>query len=65
MADTTHDLDHLTARARSLRDQARSLPEPLAVAYRRRASELELEAFVRGEPALLSPSTDADAETAA
>lgn len=48
---------HMSARAHSLREQARTLPEPLAVAYRRRASELELEAFVRGEPAYLSPST--------
>lgn len=66
MANTSEDLSHLTARAHSLREQAGSLPEPLAVAYRRRASELELEAFVRGESAFLSPSTiDADAETAA
>jgi hypothetical protein len=47
----------MSNRAHSLREQARSLPEPLAIAYRRRASELELEAFVRGEPAFLSPST--------
>ena len=36
----------LLERARSLRSQAARLTEPLAAAYRRRASELELEAFL-------------------
>lgn len=39
--------DLLRHRAESLRAQARHLPEVLAVTYRRRASELELEAWVR------------------
>ena len=47
------DLDALTAaermcqsRARSLLAQADRLPTPLASAYRRRAQELELEAYL-------------------
>ena len=36
----------LTDRATSLRSQADSLPVVLADTYRRRASELELEAFI-------------------
>lgn len=36
----------LRDRARSLRSQAESLGEPLATTYRRRASELELEAWL-------------------
>jgi hypothetical protein len=36
----------LRQRAHSLRQQARSLTTPLATAYRRRASELEFEAWV-------------------
>ena len=36
----------LTDRATSLRTQAGSLPTVLADTYRRRASELELEAFI-------------------
>jgi len=36
----------LRQRAHSLREQARSLTSPLAAAYRRRASELEFEAWV-------------------
>ncbi len=38
----------LLDRARSLRAQAGSMPEPIAAAYRRRASELDLEAFAYG-----------------
>lgn len=34
-------------RAARLRTEARSLPDPLAVAYKRRAAELELEAHLR------------------
>ncbi len=36
----------LRERARSLRVQAESLSAPLAAAYRRRASELEMEAWL-------------------
>lgn len=36
----------LSQRAASLRSQAESLPAVLADTYRRRASELELEAFI-------------------
>jgi len=36
----------LRQRAHSLREQARALNRPLATAYRRRASELEFEAWV-------------------
>jgi len=36
----------LSQRATSLRSQAESLPSVLAATYRRRASELELEAFI-------------------
>ncbi len=36
----------LRQRATSLRDQAGSLTRPLATAYRRRASELEFEAWI-------------------
>ncbi|MCU0311282.1 MAG: hypothetical protein MUE36_10100 [Acidimicrobiales bacterium] len=36
----------LRARATSLREQAGSLDEVLSLTYRRRASELELEAFL-------------------
>lgn len=40
-------LAHVTReRATSLRTQAGQLPDVLATAYRRRASELELEAFL-------------------
>ncbi len=38
----------LLDRARGLRSHAASLPEPAAAAYRRRACELELEAFAYG-----------------
>lgn len=45
--DQLLDLAHsLSQRATSLRDQAESLPAVLAATYRRRASELELEAFI-------------------
>jgi len=37
---------HLRQRADSLRTQAPALPDVLATAYRRRASELEFEAWV-------------------
>jgi hypothetical protein len=51
---TAHKLDsqllHTSAvlrqRATSLRSQAASLPSPVGEAYRRRAAELELEAWV-------------------
>ena len=45
--DQLLDLAHsLSQRATSLRDQAEGLPTVLAATYRRRASELELEAFI-------------------
>lgn len=37
---------HARQRAERLRDEAETLPAPLAVAYRRRAAELELAAQV-------------------
>ena len=43
--DVTHRITVLTERAASLRSQAEGLPEVLGTTYRRRASELELEAF--------------------
>lgn len=49
-AQITHETDRerhmLVARAESLRAQAAMLPDVLAGTYRRRASELELEAWV-------------------
>jgi hypothetical protein len=49
-AQITHETDRerqmLVARAESLRAQAAMLPAVLAGTYRRRASELELEAWV-------------------
>jgi hypothetical protein len=39
------------SRARSLLEQADRLPTPLAAAYRRRAQELELEAYLIHEAA--------------
>jgi hypothetical protein len=39
------------SRARSLLAQADQLPVPLASAYRRRAQELELEAYLRHQTA--------------
>ena len=44
--ETRHSLRMLRARADSFVAQSGSLPEPLATAYRRRARELELEAFL-------------------
>ena len=44
-AEVTHRTTVLHDRAASLRSQADALPEVLAQAYRRRASELELEAW--------------------
>jgi hypothetical protein len=44
--DLVHAAAVLRERAASLRAQAPSLPEVLASTYRRRASELELEAWV-------------------
>jgi hypothetical protein len=38
----------LSARAAHLREQAQTALEPLAIAYRRRAAELELQAAVLG-----------------
>ena len=45
-AEAYHDVRMLRSRAASLKAQARSLPEPLATTYRRRARELELEAYL-------------------
>jgi hypothetical protein len=44
--ETRHSVRMLRARAGSFVGQAGALPEPLATAYRRRARELELEAFL-------------------
>lgn len=44
--DTRHAVAMLRSRSRSLRKQAPTLVEPLATTYRRRARELELEAFL-------------------
>ena len=44
--DTKHSLAMLRSRAESLKAQATTLLEPLATTYRRRARELELEAFL-------------------
>jgi hypothetical protein len=44
--ETRRNVRMLRARAGSLVTQAASLGEPLATAYRRRARELELEAFL-------------------
>ena len=41
-----HDVTTLRRRAESLRQQAESLDEVLALTYRRRASELEMEAWI-------------------
>lgn len=45
-AELAEQARHLRQRAESLRTQAPSLPEALASAYRRRASELEFESWV-------------------
>lgn len=44
-AEISHRVAHLTQRADSLRAQAADLPELLAQTYRRRAAELDLEAW--------------------
>jgi hypothetical protein len=44
--DTRHNVALLRSRAESLEAQAGTLREPLATTYRRRARELELEAFL-------------------
>ncbi len=44
--DTRHNVAMLRSRASSLKEQAHTLLEPLATTYRRRARELELEAFL-------------------
>jgi hypothetical protein len=44
-ADVAHRISVLDERAASLRTQAADLPEVLATTYRRRAAELELEAW--------------------
>ena len=44
--DTRHSVAMLRSRAESLKAQASTLLEPLANTYRRRARELELEAFL-------------------
>ena len=44
--ETRHNVRMLRSRAGSLVAQAVAVPEPLATAYRRRARELELEAFL-------------------
>ena len=58
----------LRQRATSLRSQAAQLSAPLATAYRRRASELELEAWVAdvqaGSPDTLPSPTVEDTATA-
>ena len=43
--EVTHHVNVLNERAHSLRAQADGLPELLAKTYRRRAAELELEAW--------------------
>ena len=43
--EVTHHVNVLIERAHSLRAQADGLPELLAKTYRRRAAELELEAW--------------------
>jgi len=47
--EVTHHVNVLNERAHSLRAQADGLPELLAKTYRRRAAELELEAWARRE----------------
>lgn len=44
-AEITHRVAQLTQRADSLRVQADALPELLAQTYRRRAAELDLQAW--------------------
>jgi hypothetical protein len=45
-AEQPHEVRMLRSRAESLAAQAESLPESLAVTYRRRARELQLEAYL-------------------
>jgi len=44
-AEITHRVSQLTQRAESLRAQSAAVPEVLAQTYRRRAAELDLEAW--------------------
>lgn len=44
--DTRHSVAMLRSRASSLKEQSTTLREPLATTYRRRARELELEAYL-------------------
>ena len=44
--ETRHNVRMLRSRAKSFVTQASQLEEPLATTYRRRARELELEAFL-------------------
>jgi hypothetical protein len=44
--EVRHSVRMMRARADSFVAQSSALPEPLATAYRRRARELELEAFL-------------------
>ena len=44
--DTDHEVRMLRSRAESLEAQAKMLPGPLAVTYRRRSRELALEAYL-------------------
>ena len=45
-ADQPHEVCMLRSRAESLTTQAKSPSQPLAVTYRRRARELQLEAYL-------------------
>jgi hypothetical protein len=53
-ASTRHSVAMLRSRAESLKAQAPTLIEPLATTYRRRARELELEAFLLENVAVTS-----------
>lgn len=50
---TAHEVRMLRSRASSLTQQAFSLPEPLAITYRRRARELALEAYLLEQATLV------------
>lgn len=54
--DERHDARTLRSRAVSLKAQAKALPQPLATTYRRRARELELEAYLLDNVTLLRVS---------
>ncbi len=56
LADELHDARTLRSRAVSLKAQAKALPQPLATTYRRRARELELEAYLIDNVTLLRVS---------